>query len=298
VNRRRTGLLAGALAALTAAGIYWRVGSTLIAAAPHKPLPPPADMPAELVSLDSSSGARLVAWLFTPPSPQAAVVVLHGVRAHRGTMLNRAELFFRAGYAVLVPDFRAHGESTGDAVTFGARESRDALAAVAFLRQRFPSLRIGAVGVSMGGAALVLAGRQLTIDACVLEAVYPTIEEAVSNRIAMRLGPVLSTALAPVLLLQLKPRLGIGPEELRPVTSIHHLRAPVLIVSGEQDAHTTAAQTQALFAAAGAPKELWMVPGATHDDLLRHDPEGYARRVIAFLDRYLATSPAPSIGEQ
>ena len=103
----------------------------------------------------------------------------------------------------------------------------------------------------------------------------------------MRVG-ALSRVLAPLLLLQLKPLLGVGVDELRPIESIRQLHCPVLILSGTADRHTTEAQTRALFAAANEPKELWLVQGASHDDLFRFDKSGYAAHVLGFLDRHLA----------
>jgi fermentation-respiration switch protein FrsA (DUF1100 family) len=202
-------------------------------------------------------------------------------------MLSRAELLWRAGYVVLMPDLQAHGESTGERITFGYLEARDAEASLRYLRERFPRLRVGGVGVSLGGAALVLAGEAARSDADVLEAVFPTIAEATDNRLAMRVGS-LSRVLTPLLLLQLKPTLGVSVDELRPVEAIRHLHCPVLILSGTADRHTTEAQTRALFAAANEPKELWLVPGASHDDLFSFDEAGYAAHVLGFLDRHLA----------
>jgi fermentation-respiration switch protein FrsA (DUF1100 family) len=132
----------------------------------------------------------------------------------------------------------------------------------------------------------VLAAERAQPDAAVLEAVFPTIAEAVDNRLAMRVG-VLSRVLGPLLLLQLKPRLGVGPDDLRPVEAIKKLRCPVLVMAGSSDRHTTEPQTRALFAAANEPKELWLASGAGHVDLLRHDGEGYRQHVLAFLSRYL-----------
>ena len=60
------------------------------------------------------------------------------------------------------------------------------------------------------------------------------------------------------------------------------------IVSGTHDRHTTTAQTQALFAAAREPKEIWLIPGAAHVDLARFDGSGYEKRVVGFLERELA----------
>jgi fermentation-respiration switch protein FrsA (DUF1100 family) len=38
------------------------------------------------------------------------------------------------------------------------------------------------------------------------------------------------------------------------------------------------------YDAAGAPKQLWRVEGGDHTGGYRTDPEGYERRVVAFLD--------------
>jgi fermentation-respiration switch protein FrsA (DUF1100 family) len=237
--------------------------------------------------LPSLSGASLAAWLLVPENPVGAVVLLHGVRANRGDMLPRAALLWRSGYVVLAPDLQAHGESTGDRITYGHREAADAESCLRYLRSQYPGLRVGGVGVSLGGAAFVLSGDRGHPDALVLEAVFPSLAEATDNRVAMRVGG-LSRLLTPLFLLQLEPRLGVSPDKLRPVDSIGEVHCPILVVSGTADRHTTEAQTRALFAAARDPKELWLVPGATHDDLYRFDPEGYAAHVIDFLDRHLA----------
>jgi dienelactone hydrolase len=268
-------------------GLYVAVGSALVAPAHRKVSLPPAYFRAQYLTLASPSGAQLAAWLLVPEAPVGAVALLHGVRANRSDMLPRAELLWRSGYVVLAPDLQAHGESTGDRITFGYLEASDAEACLVYLHEHFPGLHVGGVGVSLGGAALVLAGDRGHSEAAVLEAVFPTIAEATDNRLSMRVG-VLSRVLTPLLLFQLKPRLGMGVEDLRPIDSIRSMRCPVLVLAGTADHHTTEAQTRALFAAAHEPKELWLVPGASHDDLLRFDAGGYARHVIGFLDRYLA----------
>ncbi len=273
-----------------AAATYWRFGSLLAAPAHRSISPPPPFLSAENVSITSTSGSELAAWYSTPEDPKAAVVLLHCVRCSRTDMLPRAELLWRNGFAILLPDLQAHGESPGKAITFGYLESKDAVASVRYLRQRHPDLPIGAVGVSLGGAALTLAAESIQVDALVLEAVYPTIEEAVANRIAIRLG-LLSKILAPALLLQLGPRLGISPNDLRPVDHIASVSCPVLVAAGALDRHTTEVETRRLFAAAPTPKRLWVVPGAAHQDLLRFDPEGYASTVLAFLNEHLAGRP-------
>jgi fermentation-respiration switch protein FrsA (DUF1100 family) len=204
-------------------------------------------------------------------------------------MLGRAGALHRAGYTVLLVDLQAHGESAGERITFGARESLDAGAALAHLRRASPDERIAAIGVSLGGASLLLGSADLAAnaaDAVVLEAVYPTIEEAIADRLRIRLG-ALGPPLAPLLIWQLKPRLGIGPAELRPIDRIGKLRVPLLLIAGAEDRHTTLAESRRLFAAAPQPKELWVVDGASHQDLHPFARTEYERRVLEFLGRHL-----------
>jgi dienelactone hydrolase len=150
-------------------------------------------------------------------------------------MLSRARFLQQAGYWALVFDFQANGESPGEHYTSGYLESEDARAAVRYMHSKARVHRVGAVGFSLGGAAALLGPHgPLTVDAMVLEAVYPTIEEALANRIRLHLRP--STGwLNALFTWQLRPRLGIGPEQLRPIKRIAKIECPVLIIAGEQD---------------------------------------------------------------
>jgi predicted alpha/beta-fold hydrolase len=110
--------------------------------------PAPAALGAEAVAFASASGSTIHAWLAAGRRGGGAVLLLHGVHANRTVMLGRASLLHDAGYTVLIPDFQAHGESPGEHITFGALESLDAHAALAYLRARAPGECVGAIGVS------------------------------------------------------------------------------------------------------------------------------------------------------
>lgn len=175
--------------------------------------------------------------------------------------------------------------SSGDAINLGFLEQHDARAAVEFARSHHPDQPVGVIGVSLGGAAAALAS-PLDIGALVLESVYPSVEDAIANRVRARMG-AFSTIPAALLLIQLQPRLGISPEQLRPIENMSQIGCPVLVASGTEDLHTTALETRAMFAEAAEPKCLWLVEGLGHVDLLRGDSEGYQRKVLQFLQQHL-----------
>ena len=297
--RRWPALVGAALAcALLLAGAVVAAGVVLARPAQVTIGAAPPDLTAEDVSFVSFSGTLLRGWFLSGRPGGGAVVLMHGVRANRASMLSRARVLHAAGFAVLLFDFQAHGESVGERITFGYLEARDARAAVDYLRGRVPGERIGALGMSLGGAASLLGYRPLPVDALVLEAVYPTIDAALANRIVVVLGPVAGTVLAPGLtrlFVLLLPRiLGVDADALRPIDRIDEVSAPVLVAAGTADTRTTLAETRALFARAREPKQLWTVEGAGHIDLEAHAPEEYRRRVVGFLAERLQQIAVPN----
>lgn len=242
----------------------------------------PADLGARNVQFASSSGAIVHGWLCEMANAHAVVLLLPGVRGNRLAMLERARFLRRAGYSVLLIDFQGTGETKGAHLTFGWLESRDVSAAVNFLNRERPGEHVAIIGQSIGGAATLLATPQLRVDAVILEQVYPTIERATANRLRKYFGPF-GTLGKPLLLMQMKSRLGVTPEQLRPIDHIAALRCPVFVLGGAVDEDTPPDETCAMYDRAPAPKWLWLVPGAGHVDLYHAAGEQYEKNVLTFL---------------
>jgi len=291
-RRRRIPFKALSLALLVLGALtgFYAVGWTLSRPVQANIGSPPASLNAEAVAFSSQSGSVIHGWLSHALSGRASVLLLPGVRANRLSMVSRAEFLHRAGYSTLLIDLQATGESKGDAITFGWRERFDVVAAVEYLNTRLPGRPVGVVGVSLGGAATLLATPPLHVQAAVLEAVYPSIERAIVNRVEMRMGP-LGRLAAPLLLLQLQPRLGVAAADLTPVNHIAQLACPLLVIGGTTDRHTTLDDTQLLFAAARDPRELWLIQGAAHVDFLEFAGDAYRRRILAFFADAFASPP-------
>ena len=264
---------------------YW-MGGQLVAPQPVLIGSAPDDLRAEAVVIPGQAGS-IHGWWISGDADKASVLLLHGIRANRIAMLGRARLLARHGYSVLLIDLQAHGESPGEAITLGLRESAGVQLAREWIRRKRPGKAIGAIGVSLGGASILLGPPPSGFDAVVLEAVYPDARQALRNRMAMRLGAVAGPLLGKLLEVQVKPRLGILLEQLRPIDHIAAIGAPVLVIAGGKDRHTTPAESAALLARARDPKEYWLLPEAAHQDFLGADPVGYERRVLGFFDRYL-----------
>ena len=260
----------------------WSMGAVLTAPSNHQIGRPPTGLAVENVEFPSASGATISGW-FVPGKPGRGVVVLmHGIHGDRTTLAARAEFLARAGYAVLLFDFQAHGESRGHQITFGHLESRDATAAVNFIQQKLPGEKVGVLGVSLGAAAALLAQPPLPVNALILESSYPDIDQATADRLALRFG-WLGRLATPLLTGQLKPRLGVSPDDLNPLANSRNISVPKFFLAGTLDRDTTIEEAKALFTAAAEPKQAWWIEGAAHEDLHRFARGEYERRVLAFL---------------
>ena len=150
--------------------------------------------------------------------------------------------------------------------------NRDAHAAVRFARDRTDGERVGAVGYSLGGASALLGARPIDVDALVLEAVYPSLLEAIEARIAMRMGRLSSKILAPLFLAQVKPRIGAPISALRPIEGSADSRARCSSRVEATIRRRRSHRSSALFAAAPEPKELWESRGRRARGLSRTRP--------------------------
>jgi uncharacterized protein len=279
--RRKLALLTLLGLAVTGCASIWIAGGVLTSPAPQRIGNIPAGLNGRSVEFRSESGSTLHGWFVPGKAGAGAIVLMHGVRSNRLSMVNRASFLSQAGYSVLLFDFQAHGESSGTHITFGSLESKDARAAIQFLRDNAPGEKIGVVGVSMGGAAAILATPPLSVDAIVIEMVYPTINEAVNDRLTLRLGNW-ARILTPLLIVQLRPRLGVDPAELRPIDHVNQLTFPKLFIAGADDRHTTIEESRRIYETARAPKELWIIPGAAHVDLHEAAKIEYELRLLNF----------------
>jgi alpha-beta hydrolase superfamily lysophospholipase len=260
----------------------WMVGSAMVRATPSA-VPEPGP-PGIGVTLRSPDGLRLAATYWrgsTAAGP--AVLLLHGNGASRASVSGNAAWLAEQGYAAMTLDLRGHGQSDPAPKTFGFAESRDAAAALSWLRRRGHG-KVAVIGVSLGGAAALIGeDGPLPADALILQAVYPDIRRAIRNRISGLVGSVPAIALEPLLSLQARPRIGVWPQRLAPISAIRRYPRPVLVIGGGDDRYTPPEETRALHAAAPGPKAIWIVPGLDHDPICRIESRAYRGRVARFL---------------
>lgn len=232
---------------------------------------------------------------FIPSRNGATVVALPGANNDRTNVAEHAAMLARHGYGVLLFDPRGMGESEGDPNQFGWKADVDLRAALAYLASRLDvnMERIGALGLSMGGEAVLQATAENPgIRAVVAEgAGARTLDEALlapgidkwvdlpRSWLSYTLTRLVSGDRPPPSLEELTPR--IAPRPL------------LIIYSSASDQAAEAQLSPIYFDAAHEPKEIWPITDAGHTQGFATHPDEYEARVIRFFDAALldATSP-------
>jgi dipeptidyl aminopeptidase/acylaminoacyl peptidase len=243
----------------------------------------------EPATLTTADGLRLAGW-YIPSHNGATIILCHGLGTNRADMLLQAVLLAEHGYGSLLFDFRAHGESEGEMVTYGYGEADDVLAAVDYLLAR-PDVdpqRIGILGGSLGAAtAIHAAARSTHLRAVVAESAFTSLEDEVASSFKAFSG-LPAFPFAPFTVAFAQWQTGLRISEVRPIDDIPSIAPrPVFIIHGTDDELIPAEQGLRLYEAAGEPKELWMVEMMGHGSALGIFPDEYEKRVIGFFDKAL-----------
>lgn len=296
-------IAAGVVAGATMLGLVGPVVGEVIAT-----LPPPfpkgaanplteAGLPYEDVVFPTTDGLKLRGWFVPAEQPDAPVVVYAPATSHdQRSGLSLLPAFHQAGYHVLLFSYRGHGLSDGQKgrFTYGDAESRDVDAAVQFLRGRKGINHIAVIGHSVGAVSAILsAARNPHIGAVVAVAPFTCVTEVwQTNRPDLVPPFVLDWTLWIVQKIKRFDR-----EEICPLKVVEQIAPrPLLMVHGTSDQRITEEQARRLFAAAEAPKSLWLVEGASHSGIRSPVLDLLAPDVIAFLDAVWHPHVAPPTG--
>jgi len=273
------------------AAVAWLGSNYLMARRPPDEIDLPENygLRAEAVEFQSGDGLTLRGWYILADNSVKTLIICSGVNGSLDADVHVAPWLHEAGFNVLLFNWRAHGQSEGEVVTFGFNERYDLIAAVEFVKSKGAEC-IGVLGFSMGGTvAIATAAVYEDINALVVDSPFVTIVSAVAGGLIERgLHEGLSYGLARLLLITACLRTQLNLFEIDLVRWISRVAPrPLLLMFGEQDVIVPRAESDLAFARAGEPKEVWRVPEAAHRDIQAHQPEEYRRRIVEFFTLHL-----------
>ena len=251
------------------------------------------------LSLTTSDRVSISGWLIRHPAPRGLLILLHGLGTSKADLLDLVQAFISNGsYHLLLIDFRAHGFSGGETLSFGKRETLDIEAALAFCEAEpdLKGLPVGCYGVSMGGAIGLLAAAQFPrIQAIAAESAYADLAKAIA-RVQRMTYHIPRVPLGQMVIWATQVRLRCRMESLSPFHVVQRISPrAAFFIHGLEDRSIPPEESRHLFERAGEPKELWLIPGAEHVACFYRDPALYTRRVLNFFDHALqGKTPIPA----
>lgn len=229
--------------------------------------PAEANLPGvEEVWLETSDGAKVLAW-YGPAAPgQPTILYVHGNAGSLSTRSERIARYLADGRGMFMMTWRGYGGSTGAPSEAGnvadAKLAYDTLVA----RGVSPD-DIIIYGESIGTGVAIQVAAERKVAGVILDAPYTSIVD-----VAVRAYPYL-----PV-----RPFLLDRYESLRQLSEV---MSPLLVIHGERDRIIPVEMGRAVYAAARGPKRIVTFPEAGHSD---HHLYGSYQAVGAWLDERVA----------
>lgn len=247
------------------------------------------DFPHQDVTLTTADGLKLSGW-YVPGRQPNAIVIVHGISANRAYLLPQAQFLAGAGYHLLLFDLRGHGLSEGNMVTYGYGEALDVAAAVDYLAAQPGVQRIGGLGHSLGGAALVhAAAAEPRLEALVVQSSYSSLGEVIGDSFE-RMAGLPRWPFQPLVIALAEFRTGARVADINSARDLATMPArPVLIIHARDDGFLLPRYAEEMYAAAQQPKELWLIDraGGHVNPMVGHEAE-YTKRVLNFFESAFA----------
>lgn len=248
------------------------------------------DLHPDKIFFFSSDGLKL-SGAFIKGTNKATVILLHGYGRSKEQMLPQASFLNKAGFNILMFDFRASGQSEGKYITFGQKEQADLEGAVTYLRARqdIDMKRIGLLGFSMGGAvALMKSGDLPEIRAIIISSTYARFKTVIWQNFKLYFRGIPFFPLGWIVLIIIRYRTGIYYPRINPVKYLDKLQArPLMIIHGAHDRRVPIEDAMEFYKEAPWLKEFWLVRQAEHEDTYSITKDQFEEKVVGFFRKYL-----------
>lgn len=228
----------------------------------------------EMHEFKSLNGKKLFGLLFqTELEPKGIVVHFHGNYGNVSNHFLASHFLVDYGFDVFIFDYQGYGSSEGKPNP--KKTIEDGIASVRFAAQKDRSGNgVFVLGQSLGGAiAIVTTAKEPLVKAAVIEASFPRYR-------AMARDVIKRSALLWILYPIYPFFLGKKYDPDRYVGEISP--RPLLFIHGTGDNVVPLKFSKKLFEKAKEPKELWIVPDASHMGVRPQEGELYERRIANF----------------
>lgn len=244
----------------------------------------------EQITLHAPDGALLKGRVLVPEKSNGRTMLLcHGARSSgRGEYCFISPWLLKEGYTLVIPDHRGCGESDGKFMGYGTHESKDTFLWVNYAKARFPDNAIFLLGVSLGGATVLMMSNHADdpkikgiIADCPYTSAWDEFSYQLHTSFHMPNFPILHIC-------DLYCRLFCGYRfrDASPEDAVRHAKKPILFIHGACDDYVPTFMQDILYDACVSEKEKLVVPDAVHARSYYTHRELYQKAISNFMDKY------------
>lgn len=224
------------------------------------------------------------------PTSKTAVIV-HGYTDNATGMLRLGHMYHqRLGYNILLPDLHYSGLSEGDAFQMGWFDRKDVIQWMEIANRIYgDSTQMVVHGISMGAATtMMVSGEPLPeyvkcfVEDCGYTSVWDEFSHVFQRDYGLPAFPIMH--LSSILC---KGLYGWSFQEASSIEQVKKCHLPMFFIHGDKDDYVPTWMVYKLYETKPEPKELWIVPGAGHDDSYLFNKEEYTKKVKQFIDKYI-----------
>lgn len=226
-------------------------------------------------------------------STKLTIILVHGVTAHRWSMLKYATLYTEKGYNVILYDQMAHGDSEGDFVSYGHYEKLDLQRIVQHAKAIFPNTTIGIHGESMGASTALLHSaineENKDVDFYIADCGYSNLTAQFQYRLREDYNmPDFGITAVASYISSLENNFHYS--EVSPIDAIQKSSVPILFIHGTKDDYVPTVMSQLMYLARKDNSTLFLVHKAKHARSIDTNYKKYKRSVEKFISKAFATN--------
>lgn len=219
---------------------------------------------------------------------------IHGYRMNGISEFARyIPIYHDMGYNFLAIDNCGAGESEGEFVSFGVKESSDAINWAKLLTEKFGhDIEILIFGLSLGGATTLIAcgSKDLPsqIRCAIVDSPYSSFRAEEDYILSLLKLP---EAIYPVFFFIInhvfKKNTGLTLKDASPIKAVKKASVPIMFIHGEDDVFVPSKFSKELASACASVSQLELFDKASHCQSFHWEPEHYAALIHSWAEKYM-----------
>lgn len=201
-----------------------------------------------------------------------------------------SDYYLKRGFAMLLPDARAHGQSEGEYIGFGCLDRKDALVWINWVIQELgEDVEIVLHGTSMGGATVLMAsGLELPsqVKGIVSDCGFTSPKEVFTHVLNTMYHLPAFPAIQGADIIN-KKLAGYGMDECNAKREVAKAKVPILFIHGANDTFVPCKMCHEIYDCCASPKKKLIIEGAAHAESYYKDMEKYEQALNEFFEETL-----------